>query len=281
MTTTTASHLTQAIQSLWLKLQSTQPLVHCITNSVANNFAANVCLAIGASPAMIDNKQEAGNFARVAHALSINTGTPTPEQSQAMQYAAQSADNVKKPWVLDPVGYSEILAWRSQIVDDLLQYHPTIIRANASEMATLAGAQGESKGVDSTLSAEQAVDQAQQLLGICDCVAISGASDYILSKEYGVIRITGGSALQPKVTAMGCALGAVCAAYLGVLTQDQAPALAALAAHAHFAVAAQIAEQKMQDNNAGIGSFQMLFLDTLFQITAEDFLQVDINILSK
>lgn len=271
------SNILQSIQTLWQKLQDTQPLVHCITNSVANNFAANVCLAVGASPAMIDNKQEAGNFARIASALSINTGTPTPEQALAMQYAAQSANAEHTPWVLDPVGYSEILAWRSQIVDDLLQYQPTILRGNASEIATLAGAQSSSKGVDSTLSSEQAVDQALELLGICDCVAISGGTDYILSKALGVVAISGGSNLQPKVTAMGCALGAVCAAYLGVLEESQPAALAAIAAHVHFAVSAQIAEEKLTIQNVGIGSFQMLFLDALFQITAEDFDKVEIN----
>ncbi len=274
-------NILQSIQMLWQKLQDTQPLVHCITNSVANNFVANVCLANGASPAMIDNKQEAGNFARIASALSINTGTPTPEQALAMQYAAQSANAEHTPWVLDPVGYSEILAWRSQIVDDLLQYHPTIIRANASEIATLAGAQSSSKGVDSTLSAEQAVDQAQELLGICDCVAISGGTDYILSKELGVVAVSGGSNLQPKVTAMGCALGAVCAAYLGVLEESQSAALAAIAAHVQFAVAAQIAEEKMTMQNAGIGSFQLFFLDALFQITEDDFNKVEINQFAK
>ena len=276
-----ASNILQSIQTLWQKLQDTQPLVHCITNSVANNFVANVCLAIKASPAMIDNKQEAGNFARIASALSINTGTPTPEQALAMQYAAQSANAEHTSWVLDPVGYSEILAWRSQIVDDLLKYHPTIIRGNASEIATLAGAQSSSKGVDSTLDSKQVIDQAQQLLGTCDCVAISGKTDYILSKALGIIAITGGSNLQPKVTAMGCALGAVCAAYLGVMEEDQSPVLAAIAAHVHFAVAAQIAEKKMIAQNAGIGSFQIFFLDALFQITADDFEKVEINQIAK
>ena len=276
-----ASNILQSIQTLWQKLQDTQPLVHCITNSVANNFVANVCLAIKASPAMIDNKQEAGNFARIASALSINTGTPTPEQALAMQYAAQSANAEHTSWVLDPVGYSEILAWRSQIVDDLLKYHPTIIRGNASEIATLAGAQSSSKGVDSTLDSKQVIDQAQQLLGTCDCVAISGKTDYILSKALGIVAITGGSNLQPKVTAMGCALGAVCAAYLGVVEEDQSPVLAAITAHVHFAVAAQIAEEKMIAQNVGIGSFQMLFLDALFQITADDFEKVEINQIAK
>ena len=38
----------------WQKLQQQQPLVQCITNSVAANYTANILLAAGASPAMID-----------------------------------------------------------------------------------------------------------------------------------------------------------------------------------------------------------------------------------
>ena len=43
----------------WQALQQQTPLVQCITNSVANNYVANILLAAGASPAMIDNPFEA------------------------------------------------------------------------------------------------------------------------------------------------------------------------------------------------------------------------------
>lgn len=39
----------------WHSLQDKAPLVQCITNSVATNYTANILLAAGASPAMIDN----------------------------------------------------------------------------------------------------------------------------------------------------------------------------------------------------------------------------------
>ena len=47
--------LLEKIVEAWTLLQTQQPLVQCITNSVAANYAANVLLAAGASPAMIDN----------------------------------------------------------------------------------------------------------------------------------------------------------------------------------------------------------------------------------
>ena len=41
------------------------PLVSCITNAVVTNITANVLLALGAAPAMVDITGEAGPFARV------------------------------------------------------------------------------------------------------------------------------------------------------------------------------------------------------------------------
>ena len=100
--------LEQVIQA-WQQLQAQQPLVQCITNSVATNYTANILLAAGASPAMIDNPYEAESFTHIAAALSINLGTPTNEQMQAMQISAKTAQLTDTPWVLDPVGYGAIL----------------------------------------------------------------------------------------------------------------------------------------------------------------------------
>ena len=107
------------VAEAWTALQTQQPLVQCITNSVAANYAANVLLAAGASPAMIDNPFEAESFTRISAALSINLGTPTSEQMQAMQISAQTAQQQNIPWVLDPVGYGPFLKWRSEMVDQL------------------------------------------------------------------------------------------------------------------------------------------------------------------
>ncbi|WP_227515689.1 hydroxyethylthiazole kinase [Acinetobacter qingfengensis] len=265
------NQIIEELTSIWQQLQQTQPLVHCITNTVASNFVANVLLAIGASPAMIDNPLEAENFARIAAALSINTGTPNTEQTQAMFKAAQGATLAQTPWILDPVGYGTILKWRSETVDQLLTYSPRIIRGNASEIAALAGYQTTGKGVDTTLSPENVLQHAATLIQQNNqCIAISGTTDFILSQRYGVIAIQGGSSLQPKVTAMGCALGAVCAAYHAV-TDDST--LAAIAAHAQFAYAAQQAEQ----TSTALGRFQITFLDALSQFRPEYFTEVQFN----
>ena len=268
-TSTLIGHIVEA----WTQLQTEQPLVQCITNSVAANYAANVLLAAGASPAMIDNPFEAESFTTISAALSINMGTPTHEHMQAMQISAQTAQRTDTPWVLDPVGYGPVLKWRSDMVDELLQYHPTVIRGNASEISTLAGNQVLSKGVDSTLNSADVYTHAKVLLEHAECIAISGESDFILSKELdAVIQINGGSYLQPKVTATGCALGALIAAYCALTT----PTIATIAAHTHFAIAGKLAFEKAQT----MGQFNVAFMDYVHSLNPDLIQQyADIKIL--
>jgi hydroxyethylthiazole kinase len=70
---------------------------------VSSNFVANVLLSAGASPAMVDNPEEAGLFAGVADGVLINLGTPTAAQVESMRLAAAAAQKAGKPWVLDPI----------------------------------------------------------------------------------------------------------------------------------------------------------------------------------
>lgn len=268
-TSTLIEHIVEA----WTQLQTQQPLVQCMTNSVAANYAANVLLAAGASPAMIDNPFEAESFTSISAALSINLGTPTTEQMQAMHISAQTAQRTNTPWVLDPVGYGTILKWRSDMVDELLHYKPTVIRGNASEISTLSGNQVQSKGVDSTLDSVDVYNQAKVLLEHAECIAISGESDFILTKEFdAVIQVNGGSYLQPKVTATGCALGALIAAYCAVAT----PTIATIAAHTHFAIAGKLAFEQTKT----LGHFNVTFMDYIHSLNPDLIQQyADIQIL--
>ena len=77
----------------------------------------------------------------------------------------------------------------------------------------------------------------------------------------GVIKINGGSFLQPKITATGCALGALIAAYCAV----SKPSIAAIPAHIHFAIAGKLAFEKA----TSVGSFGVAFLDEIYTMNAE------------
>src|SRR6202451_4566374 len=72
-------------------LRAKRPLVQALTNTVSSNFVANVLLSAGASPAMVDNPEEAALFAGVADGVLINLGTPTAAQVQSMRLPRAAA----------------------------------------------------------------------------------------------------------------------------------------------------------------------------------------------
>ena len=67
------------------------PLVQCLTNVVVAQWTANVLLAVGASPSMVDNPEEAGPFAAVADGVLVNLGTPQEATVAAMHGAVSAA----------------------------------------------------------------------------------------------------------------------------------------------------------------------------------------------
>lgn len=69
------------------------------------NFAANVALAVGASPIMANYAEEAADLAKLGGALVVNMGTVTPEGLESYKKALKAYNEADRPVVLDPVGY--------------------------------------------------------------------------------------------------------------------------------------------------------------------------------
>ncbi|MBY2924856.1 hydroxyethylthiazole kinase [Rhizobium leguminosarum] len=238
------------------------PLVQCITNYVAMNIAANVLLASGASPAMVHAAEEAGEFAGIASALTINIGTLSTQWIDGMQAAAKAATSAGKPWVLDPVAH-HATAFRRNAVAHLLALRPTIIRGNASEIIALAGGESRGQGVDSRDPVEQAEGSARWLAERQRAVvAVTGAVDFVTDGERAA-RIEGGSALMPQVTALGCSLTCLVGAFAATAPEDIFGAT--VAALSTFAIAGEEAAL----GAAGPGSFSWRFLDALAALDAE------------
>lgn len=187
------------------------PLVHCMTNDVVQTFTANVLLAVGASPAMVIEAEEAAQFAAIADALLINVGTLTAPRAGAMLQAVGSAIKANKPWVLDPVAVGP-LTFRSAFCQQLLALKPTVVRGNASEIIALAGMSGGGRGVDSIDPVDSArpaaIALARQTAGI---VVVSGEQDYVTDGKRSE-TVAGGSKLMTRLVGTGCALSAVVAA---------------------------------------------------------------------
>lgn len=252
-----AARVAQALQAL----RARAPLVQCLTNIVVANFTANVLLATGAAPAMVDNPQEAEAFAAISGGVLVNLGTPYPDTVQAMRAAVRGAEVAGVPWVLDPVAAGAV-AWRTGVALELLRQHrPAIIRGNASEVLALAGGTG-GKGVESLATAEQALEAAAALATRqAAVVAVSGAVDH-LTDGRRLVRIANGHAHLTRVTGAGCALGALMAGFAAV---EEDALLAASAATALLTVAADAAAR----DATGPGSFAVALLDRLYGLDAQ------------
>lgn len=258
-----AQLLEEEVAPLIQRVREASPLTHCITNAVVTGFTANVLLATGAAPAMVDIVDEAGMFAGVASGLLVNLGTPTPEQRAASIEAVAAANAAGTPWVLDPVAIGA-LPVRTALAHDLVAQRPTAIRGNASEILALARMSAGGRGVDATETPDAAAEAAFALAERQgSVVAVSGAID-LLTDGRTIIRIANGDPLLTRVTGGGCALGAVMAAFLGAARGTQTDALVTVAAASLFYT---VAAERAAAVVSGPGSFAAVLLDALASTT--------------
>ena len=67
------------------RIRERAPRVHCITNSVAQQYTANMLLAAGAVPSMTISPDEIGPFVAGANAVLVNLGTFDRERKSAIE----------------------------------------------------------------------------------------------------------------------------------------------------------------------------------------------------
>jgi hydroxyethylthiazole kinase len=241
----TASQLVEAAADVLVRVREHGPRVHCITNTVAQPFTANMLLALGAVPSMTIAPAEIASFVTRADALLVNLGTLDPERREACEIAISEAGAAATPWVLDPV-FVDRSEPRAAFAKALLAKDPPAIRLNAAEFATLAGddAQGD------------ALARFAREAGMV--IALTGASDIV---DDGMRRavIANGDALMGKVTAMGCAASAFVAACLAV---ERDPWRACAAGLVMLGVAGEVAASRAR----GPGSFAVEIIDAVHHL---------------
>ncbi|KAL3687014.1 hypothetical protein R1sor_013323 [Riccia sorocarpa] len=242
------------------KVRETTPLVQCITNFVSMDIMANSLLAAGASPAMVHAIEEILEFTSLSSALCINIGTLSPDWIFSMKAAAIRANECQKPWVLDPVGVGAT-RFRTEKCIELINLKPCVIRGNASEIMAVVGASiAPTKGVDSTRSSTDALEAAKELARAAQTVvAVSGAVDLVTDGKR-VLGVSNGVALMQRITATGCAVTALIAAFVSVnpnrVLESTAIALAL------FGLAGELGAEKA----SGPASLRMHLIDALHML---------------
>lgn len=256
------------VKSLWnniLLVREKSPLVHNITNFVVMNNTANALLAIGASPIMAHAHSEIDEMTNLCGSLVINIGTLDEYWGQSMLAAAKKANQLNKPYVIDPVG-AGATHYRDKTLAQLIALRPTAIRGNASEILALAKFnKTKTKGVDSTAESLEAIEAAVHInkqFGAIVC--ISGETDIIISENRKIL-IKNGNPLMTKVTGLGCSATAIIGAFIAVIENKTE---AVTAATALIAIAGEIAAKTAK----GPGTLQLLLLDKLYNITKDEFM---------
>lgn len=248
--------------------RESNPMAGSITNTITINFVANTQLAVGGSAAMVYLPDEAKFLAEAGSAFYINMGGILPIYEETVPFAAKTLHQIGKPWVLDPVAIG-IGALRTNMLLQLKEFKPSVIRGNASEIIALAGLwrlEGENKSnvrgvdsVDAVMAAKASAIALAKWTG--GAVAVSGETDLVT--DGSIVALShGGSYFMEKITGAGCSLGGVTAIYAAVAE----PFVAALTATAMYNVAGRRASETAE----GPGSFQTQFIDELYKSSAED-----------
>ena len=253
-----------SISDLWsdvAAVRARSPLVYSITNLVVINFNANVLLAAGASPVMAHAHEEVADMVGIAQSLVLNIGTLDPYWIESMRLGLVAASKRGIPVVLDPVG-AGATRYRNECVEFLLStFLPTVIRGNGSEIMSVAGSAVQTRGVDSSAGANDALGAAQSLaLRTHGVVCVSGQTDHILDAKHQYARLSNGHEWMTRITGVGCSATALIGAFCAVQPD---PWRATVAAMAFLGVVGEVAAEKVIARGMGVGSLQMALLDEL------------------
>jgi hydroxyethylthiazole kinase len=235
-----------------------RPLIHHITNYVVMNLTANVTLALGGSPVMAHDVDEAEEMASLASAVVLNIGTLSPRWIEAMLLAGRRAKSRGVPVVLDPVG-AGATSLRTDTCRKLLdEVRPDIVRGNRAEITVLAGVAAQISGVDSRETGDDPLDLYRDFARRTGAVVcVSGPTDWVTDGTR-MLRVDNGHPRFGRVTGTGCsatsAVGVFAAAGQPLL-ESTALAMGVFGACGEAAAAA----------SAGPGTFVPALLDALYQ----------------
>lgn len=257
------------------KIKKEAPLIFNVMNEVATNFAANGLIAIGASPAMSHTPREAGEMAQHADAVVLNLGTLTEERAEAMLLAGKSANESGVPVILDPIAIGAT-TFRTTVIHEILStIKLAVICANAGEIAVLGNVLDKTVSPDNIL-AENDPAIARVVAEKYDTIVVAtGETDVITDGQRTILCQNGHEMLQ-NITASGCMLNSIMAAFVSTAEQDIYDACTK--AVAGYGIAA---EQAMK-SAAGPGTFIPAFLDQLYFLTDETLaMQAKFNVMEE
>ncbi len=245
---------------LLYKVRKESPVIHHITNWVTIYDCAQAVKSLGASPVMAHDPGEASDMANIASALVLNIGTLTSDLIEAMVSAAKTANKNNIPVLLDACGVGATRLRNNKSEKLLDKVRINIIKGNASEIASLAGKDVSTRGVDASEVKDNLAGIARELaLRNKSTVVVTGRVD-IISDGRRTCLVENGNSLMPATVGTGCMASSVIGAFAAVEKNMLKASGAGLAC---FEVAAEIASGKSK----GPGTFRENLFDELYLLT--------------
>lgn len=250
-------------------VKSKTPLVHNITNYVTVNDCANILLAAGGSPIMADDISEISDITSICSSLVINIGTLNNRTVESMLAAGKLSNELGHPVILDPVGAGASKLRNETTLRLLKEVKFAVIRGNISEIRFVAGMSSNTSGVDANSADSSDVESIKKIAKNLSkstgaVIAITGAVDVVADNEKTYI-IRNGHPMMGKVSGTGCMLSSLIGAYAGA-NYDNILEAAACAVTV-MGLSGELAFAKLTEVGGGTGTFRMLIIDYVSQIT--------------
>ncbi|BAP86709.1 hydroxyethylthiazole kinase [Paucilactobacillus hokkaidonensis JCM 18461] len=247
------------------RLRQINPIVFNISNFVTVQDVANGINAIGASPIMSEEINEAQEMVQLSSAVALNLGAFTMPQIEQIRTVGHLANQCRKPLILDPVAVGAVQYRHNVVLELLNDFDVDIIRGNAGEIAALAGVDWHAKGID----AGNGEDDIAAIVKLCaqkqQCVVILSGTIDVISDGKQVVKISNGTPLFQLHVGSGDMLTSIVGAFAAV-SGDYF--VAAQSACAVFAIAGQLVAERL---NAELpGTFAVQLMDELHLITVDE-----------
>ena len=244
-------------------VRAKKPLVHHLTNWVTIYDCAQITRATGALPVMAHAPEEVEEMVSLAGALVLNIGTLTNEFIESMLLAAQKANDLGIPVVLDAVGAGATQFRTKKSFELLDKVKFRAIKGNSSEIGTLAGVKALTRGVEAESVEGSLKDLAEKLANDRKCAAIVTGAEDIVSAGGKTVAVKNGHELMGKVVGTGCMAASVLGAFNAVEKDALKASACALAA---FGIAGELAAAKTKEPM----KFKSELMDALYAITEAD-----------
>jgi len=245
-----------------VRVRSSKPLVHHITNYVTVNDCANICLCAGGSPVMTDEIKDVAEMVGLASCVVLNIGTLNERTVESMMLAASLAHEKGIPVVLDPVGVGAT-EYRTEVALRLLGTGCiSVVKGNMGEMGVLSGAGGTVRGVDSEGTSADPAEIVRDVTKKWNVVAAaSGEVDYVSDGEK-VYKLSNGNGYMGTVSGTGCMLSSVVGCYVGACGANAEAVASAI-------TAMNVACEYALGNFDAPGTFKPALLDAVYCLDGE------------